>query len=355
MKIKVIFAPKFINSMKNAAKFILLLAISALIACGTDQRRANRTTIEILDKQAAAVALCTDTIDHFFEHISLLEMSIQMKTDTNALKPNPQQTYANFLQSEAGTFTQKEANCANQQLQKALAYAYKISPDLDLPDTVKLAKIAGNAYGGQTFFTRQNTIFIPEAVLLGGEAEEIYTTLIHELFHLYSRYNPEVKKRLFAAIGFRPLPNLGLNMMLKKRVFYNPDAVDVRYAIGVEDNKGRKFEVVPMIFSRFGAYAAENGLFFQHLEFRLFEISQQNDTFVIIPDHVGYAPEELRNFFPQIGRNTNYIIHPEEILADNFKLIALQKAGLGVATVGIDEGGKALLAKIEKILLENHQ
>jgi len=341
--------------MKNGLKAIFLFAIFALIACGTDQRRANRTTIEILDKQAAAAALCTDTIDHFFAHISLLEMSIQMKTDTNALKPYPQQVYADFLRNEAQDFSPKEAKCANQQLQKALAYVYQINPRLTLPDTIQLAKIAGNAYGGQTFFTRQNTIFIPEGVLLGGEAQEIYPTLIHEIFHLYSRYNPQVKKRLFAAIGFRPLPNLELNTMLKKRVFYNPDAVDVRYAIAVEDAKGRKFEVVPMIFSRFGSYAVENGLFFQHLEFRLFEISQQNDSFVIVPDHVGYAPEELRNFFPKIGRNTNYIIHPEEILADNFKLIALQKAGVAAAVVGIDEEGKALLAKIEKILLASNQ
>jgi len=35
-----------------------------------------------------------------------------------------------------------------------------------------------------------------------------------------------------------------------------------------------------------------------------------------------YRTAELGNFFEQIGRNTAYIIHPEEILADNFAQLA---------------------------------
>ncbi len=345
--------------MKNVAinPFIrlflpVLLILTLFGACEPNKKR---IFIQILDKKAAEIAICTDTIAHFFAHISPLEMAIQMKTDSNGLKPAPKLAYMAFLRQEAQAFSPAEAACADRQLQKALAYSYKISPNLRLPDTIQIAKIAGDAYGAQTFFTRQNTIFIPEAVLLGGQAEGVYSTLIHEIFHLYSRYNPEIKQKLFAELGFRPLPHLELNNMLKKRIFYNPDAVDIRYAIQVADAKGRKMEVVPIIFSRFGSYGVENGAFFQHLEFRLFEITAQKDSFFIAADHTGYEAEELRNFFAQIGRNTNYIIHPEEILADNFKLLALQKAGIRTVLLDIDEQGKLLLKKIEKILLEQPQ
>jgi hypothetical protein len=34
------------------------------------------------------------------------------------------------------------------------------------------------------------------------------------------------------------------------------------------------------------------------------------------------AVSQLEGFVEQVGRNTGYIIHPEEILADNFKLLA---------------------------------
>ena len=33
--------------------------------------------------------------------------------------------------------------------------------------------------------------------------------------------------------------------------------------------------------------------------------------------------EEIDGFFEQIGKNSNYIIHPEEILADNFSLLVM--------------------------------
>jgi hypothetical protein len=37
------------------------------------------------------------------------------------------------------------------------------------------------------------------------------------------------------------------------------------------------------------------------------------------------SPEEVSRFFEQVGRNTNYVIHPEEILADNFALLVLDE------------------------------
>jgi len=33
---------------------------------------------------------------------------------------------------------------------------------------------------------------------------------------------------------------------------------------------------------------------------------------------VFFKPDEVEGFFEQIGRNTGYIIHPEETLANNF-------------------------------------
>jgi hypothetical protein len=35
------------------------------------------------------------------------------------------------------------------------------------------------------------------------------------------------------------------------------------------------------------------------------------------------APEQISGFIEQVGQNTSYLIHPEEILADNFALLVL--------------------------------
>lgn len=41
-----------------------------------------------------------------------------------------------------------------------------------------------------------------------------------------------------------------------------------------------------------------------------------------------YSPKEVTRFFEQVGKNTKYIIHPEEILAENFAFAVLNKSGL---------------------------
>ena len=38
--------------------------------------------------------------------------------------------------------------------------------------------------------------------------------------------------------------------------------------------------------------------------------------------------KEVSGFFEQVGRNTKYIIHPEEIMADNFAYALLGKDNL---------------------------
>ena len=44
---------------------------------------------------------------------------------------------------------------------------------------------------------------------------------------------------------------------------------------------------------------------------------------MLIMFRFSWGIEEIGNFYEQIGKNTNYIIHPEEILADNFALLVM--------------------------------
>lgn len=41
-----------------------------------------------------------------------------------------------------------------------------------------------------------------------------------------------------------------------------------------------------------------------------------------------YNIKQVTEFFEQVGKNTQYIIHPEEILADNFAFAILNKTRL---------------------------
>ena len=54
--------------------------------------------------------------------------------------------------------------------------------------------------------------------------------------------------------------------------------------------------------------------------------------------------QQISGFFEQVGRNTRYIIHPEEILADNLTLLVLQKRNLASPEV---------VEKMKTILTDN--
>jgi hypothetical protein len=68
----------------------------------------------------------------------------------------------------------------------------------------------------------------------------------------------------------------------------------------------------------------KGGEFFNYMTFKLMVIEQQNGRWK--PALQGakltlLGPTDVTGFREQIGSNTNYIIHPEEILADNFVLL----------------------------------
>lgn len=65
----------------------------------------------------------------------------------------------------------------------------------------------------------------------------------------------------------------------------------------------------------------ESGSFFKYLTIGLLQL-KGNKTKEIDYDNehnaIIYELDEVENFIEQIGRNTNYIIDPEEALAENF-------------------------------------
>jgi hypothetical protein len=70
------------------------------------------------------------------------------------------------------------------------------------------------------------------------------------------------------------------------------------------------------------------GEFFQYLQLALLLVETPADTSAprVLYDLRGprlVGLQQVSGFFEQVGRNTEYIIHPEEILADNFALLVL--------------------------------
>lgn len=339
--------------MKTQLLFAAVFAGLFLGACSNkfQPEKHSLASFKLLSKDEAAQAVVTDKHEGFFEKVMPLEMAIQMGSDYS--KDNKRDSvlavYKKFLQDDVQEFLSKEADLLKKTMQKALDLCAQLNPKLPLPAEIQLIKARSSNYGPSVFYTRDNCIIVPANMVAdGAKDEELLRVLVHEIFHLYSRHNPDKRKALYELLGYRKLDKIELSPFLQERVLYNPDAVDIAYGITLKNGIDSSFTAIPVIYSKFGR--VDLGGFFQHLVFQLFEVKEENGVWRVMHPDVGIQPEDAKGFYEKIGRNTSYIIHPEEVAADNFQMLVFTKDEKLKGNVNVTADGKKLLEAIEQIV-----
>jgi hypothetical protein len=193
---------------------------------------------------------------------------------------------------------------------------------LPLPREVWLVKTTGREEA-ETAYTRGNAIMIPRWYM-DVAADELERILVHELFHVLSRNAPERRNALYAIVGYRDCGPLNWPPELTARRITNPDAPDERYCITLQRG-GAPLTFYPVLFAKEETYDPTlPGTYLERLLFKLLAVmgtgtnwtpGRTSDALVLLD--AATVPE----YFAAIGLNTRYIIHPEEILADNFILL----------------------------------
>lgn len=301
---------------------------------------------KLLSKADGEKAVVTDTKEAYFDKVTALEMTLLLHLDKAAShKEEVMDAYLKKLKDDVQSFTADEKKALSELFAKALDMCAKINPKLELPE-INLIKTAGGYYGASVFYTRDNCIVIPGAQLKSTDV--LLRTLIHEIFHIYSRYNKDKRDALYRTIGYNKIDKLELSPFLEKRILYNPDGVDIKYAIAVQDTADRTIKAVPVIYSKFSSYQMVP--FHRHFVFQLFEVKEEGGIWKIVSEEVGLGENQVKDYWEQIGRNTKYTIHPDEVLADNFVLLAYSKTNGEEELRKLKPEGKALLKKIEGII-----
>lgn len=216
---------------------------------------------------------------------------------------------------------------------------------LPFPPTVLLVRTSGKEEGGAAY-CRANAVVLPARLVPKSATKDLEKLLIHELFHVLSSHNPDLRKQLYAIIGFTPSPGVDFPKSLRDRKITNPDAPTVDYHIDVTID-GELKSAAPILYASVDKYDPKaGGTFFKHMLFKLMLIEQIDGRWRPVEvdgKAVVFDPRKVPSFMEQIGGNTNYIIHPDEILADNFVHLALETENL--ATPRIVEAMKKLLTK----------
>lgn len=349
-------------------KFFLpgLFLLITLAGCKSKQHVPEPLTednfpFEILDSVQASKAIITDDKDGFFENITPLDMSIQMKFSLNGTESRDVllESYRSFLQTEVVDFSEDEKTFLKKVMLRAMNLCNSMSANL-VPGPVRLIKTRGNHYGDGAFYTREKCIVIPDSDLDHLNEDKFLAILLHELSHIINRYTPELRDQLYHTIGFEKIISNEEQLMipepLKSHLLSNPDGLQMQYAIRLAKPDGTLFWALPLIHCPYDHYSADVNLFFGHLKFELFELDQKaNGRFEVVTNQEGQSTlhiQEFQDFFEKIGDNTQYIIHPDEIIAENFYMMILAtNKTAGFSMDHFSDRGKKLINEVKKTVM----
>lgn len=191
---------------------------------------------------------------------------------------------------------------------------------LPFPDEVHLIRVS--PAGGLTApHCRKASIILTDKFF--EQPKQAATILAHELFHVLSSHNSDLRDRLYRIINFVPANEIELPPAIRPMRLTNPDAPINQHVVHLTID-GDKATVVPVLMAKSSRFRA--GGLFANLDFYLMVLEKRKDNFVPKLDNGQpelLAASEAPDFMKKIGRNTLYIIHPEETLADNFWMMLL--------------------------------
>lgn len=313
--------------------------------------------VVLLDSTRAAKAVTTDRQEDFFNKIKELDMSLQMQRTypSNTPRDSVLQDYQRFLAEDVLNFEPHEEVLLKRILADIHVLCNKIAPNI-FPESIELVKTRSRYYGNSVYYTRDNRIIIPTNELQSPNESALRAVLTHEVFHIFSRLNPEKRAELYELIGFQKLDApLVMPSVVESRLLLNPDGVDIAYTIQLRQPGGDSLRAVPLITANAPAFLSERKSYFEYINFNLYPVEKQpvgNYLVVALPE--GISPLRLAeqvSFHQQITDNTQYIIHPDEILADNFSYLILSKSEDKNQNLDrFSQEGQALLKKIEAVL-----
>ena len=195
---------------------------------------------------------------------------------------------------------------------------------LTFPSRIYIVLTDGKDESNAAYCRNENVIVFPKLMISTGQIRAIF---IHELFHIWSKWHTNLAMRdaIYASIGYYKIPvdqTIEFPNSLSSIKMTNPDApLVMKYYINLkkEDDPTEKiYKCTPILHAARDFDVNFSTNFFRYMVPTTLILD--DDTYQPLQP-LQYLPyDEASNFFEQIGDNTHYVIHPEEISAENFVL-----------------------------------
>lgn len=239
-------------------------------------------------------------------------------------KGGTRQELIHFIADQARDWSELDKQRMQEAADTLNSHIKALNLSLTLPQEIRILKTTMAEEGGAGGYTRMDYIVVEEQIARMKPQQASYL-LAHELFHVLTRNNSDFREKMYKLIGFNIVPEeFEVPADLRDVVITNPD-------VNRFDSYARfriKSEERPCAMLIYANKPYEGGSFFNYLTIGLMPLkdgkAEQKDGKTVI-----YGIKDAENFFEQVGRNTNYIINPEEILAENFAFLLTRKPVTG--------------------------
>lgn len=195
--------------------------------------------------------------------------------------------------------------------------------NIPLPPQVLLVRSSGHE-SADTPHTRGVAVMIPQA--FEQQAYSDAELLAHELWHVASRHAPALATRLYALIGYEACAELEWPAAWLPLRIANPDAPHHRHLMRLTIG-GRSVAVMPVVVSASEQPDLAGGdTVVTLMETRLVEVRPGRGgapTRAVLRNGapVWHDPEATPAFLRRLGGNTDYVMHPDETMADNLMFL----------------------------------
>ena len=316
--------------LRTLAMSVALMVIDTALWAGEPLTADTQLEFASLEAGRALVS----TRDTFIGALSRFDRQVRLQTDGDATEA----ALLEFLAGEVVAWDDAsaenepaEATTRTLITQSLARLRPKLEPfRLPLPKTVLLVQTSGKEEANAAY-TRGAAIMLPKERIRKLKPEALDRLLLHELFHVLSRNAPELRRDLYHIVGFHVCDPMDLPPSMADLKLTNPDAPLIDCRIALTDD-GETCWAAPILYSSSATYdAVKKPPLFQYLTFRLMKLEEHDGRWrplVKEGEPVLLDPAKSKSFTDQIGQNTKYIIHPDEVLADNFVFLIMQTESL---------------------------
>ena len=258
------------------------------------------------DHEEAADLLLAER--RYYEGLSQNDLNYRLQKMDATLKE-----LESYVRTQTRDYSEGEKAAIDKAMQYILASCEERGYRLPSLEDVVFAKTTMHEESDAGAYTHGTKIFLGEVLMPYAMSDDLNLQayfryiLAHELFHCFTRNDPDFRGDMYAILGFTVVEeDFVFSREIREAIISNPD-------VG-HHNSYAAFEIGGQLINCAVVFTAApfqqpGDSFFSTMQTGLVPIDQLD---------VMYSSEDAVNFWDVFGRNTDYVIDPEETMADNF-------------------------------------